>query len=310
MSIEVKTQLISEGTDSVSLDIESVNQYHHELVDSQAYRLREIATVISSNVDLYPLAAEFAVLIAGSDGKLECAPICCEVLIKPIEFILVATSNAIAAEAKEILAATAACPHELPFDDIEVKSLESDLPLSGYFGNLRHAWPDRILSAQFVFGSPEVRDQAVFRIHHEWESQRKIRESVKNNLKVFLKTCDSGFHDQQQFNRATGEIYFEPTQFILGLKYGPIRSIQVFLTLSQLTNRFGAELPLNTSEKLEMTFPHDRDVLEAYQIALRIYHWQKEQYVKNRDPNITLDSSELDQIVDTIVAFIQKNKSK
>jgi len=294
------------GTSQV-LSTSSVTTYHEAIKLRNRLRIDTAAKILLDNMASTP---EVSVIVAGSDGKLEKGPFL-DRDYSPLELIIICCEAQLGTHLRDQLLLLAD-QGILPATDnrIEVKVLAGSEKISGYEGNTHRAWPDRLINVRKVFGRNEVYDQAISQVQSEWKEEGDVRKSVRNYLSQFMKTCETGgSRGRKHFDTTTGEIFFDPQSYVLGLKYGPIRALQVFSTMHELNKGIQGKIESNTSDKIAILFPCNSEVIESYQMALRIYHWQQYRAKLGENAEIKLQPYELRKIVDPIYNFISKHHS-
>ena len=289
-------------------DVDSIREYLHAITLINLARLAEVAYSIQAVFHDFDLFTKIAITVPGSDGKLEKGPFLKD-MYSPLELLILITEDLNITFLNQALLAIH--PTTVSIDPrFEYKSLAETTILSGYNGDPQRAWPDRIINAHLLFGEENIHITAMERVQIEWNSIAKVRKSVKNYLNQFLNTSTTGkSRNSIHFSLEKGNIYYDKSKFVMGLKYGPIRALQVFLNKFQLEKGLKVVGTTNTIQKLNLLFPQDLDVPEveyAYIQALRIYHWQQFEAKNGRDANLQIQPGILTSIIDPIYQFISK----
>jgi hypothetical protein len=272
-------------------------------------RLRQTQEVLENAIP-ENLKKRCAVLVVGSDGRMENAP--GSILLSPLEFCIIAICEEDAVAIDAYIKEQANAGHLLSvYAKAEYKILNQG-NMSGYDGDPRRAWPDRVLDSAFLVGSFEVINEAYSKVFEEWVTNGKIRENVRHNFTTFLKTTQTGIsRGKQHFDRETGKILFDKEEYIRGLKYGPIRLLQSLLTIKQLnTQQRIAPLDTNTIAKLLTLYPDATEVADAYREALFIYHTQQEQRSLGADGVVEVEPERLNKVLDIISTFADEEMRK
>lgn len=289
-------------------DCKTIATYYWFIVSYNQLRLDFAASAlhpILSSIDLN----QVAVIAPGSDGKYEKGPFLSN-MYSPLEFLVIHVGQDSRVIAQALLALEN-IGEALDFDKrIEFKDLAiSELCVSGFNGDPKKAWPDRTMNAHLLAGNEVLHLEAHARVFTEWQENSRVRKSVKDYLHQFVQTCHTGLsRKKMQFNLETGDIFYDRDTFVVGLKSGPIRALQVFLVRYQLSKQIFVPLETNTIKKIQLLFDTRdsvvSDAVAAYQQALRIYHWQQYQAKSNQDPHIQLHPQSLQSIVEPITCFI------
>ena len=251
-----------------------------------------------------------AILIIGSDARLENAPAACQ--LSPLQLLIIGHSEEDASRIRDIIQGIIKSVGAFEYVDFRVGNKifqpNDDLCLSGFEANPRRAWPDRILDSIFLLGSEHVMQEAVERVHQEWGC-KDVRESVKENLRKSLRLTESGVQrGDQHFDLSTGALYFDPERHIRGLKLGPIRTLQIFFTIKRLTEgmEFSSGLHSNSTRKMKKVYPGENDTALAYKKALSLYHYQQSLRCDGESGYLEIDAEELGFISQTISEFVQR----
>ncbi len=253
--------------------------------------------------------ADAVVIVNGSDGRLENTPVACR--LSPISLTVIGrTRENMAGIVLEVSKVERSLRDFRVLDLlIEEKLFDPDdgnLCLSGYRGVSRRPWPDTILDGICILGEMGIFDAARRRVFEEWEIPA-IRKELKRNLIRFLGIAKSGCRkDTRHFDLETGDLFFDPQRYVRGLKYGPIRAVQLLLTLRRLVNGFDADEGLRTGsiQKLAVLYPDETDVMLSYKKALGIYHHQQHMRCCGGTGHIRVAPSELQSISETIASFV------
>lgn len=159
-------------------------------------------------------------------------------------------------------------------------------------------YPDRILNSILVCGQQMVYNQARQTVAIEMGLtpclSGKIREYIKNQIREYLKVCQSGisrgaicfdFEKKcQYFDQKDGNIRR------YGFKHGYIRLVQRKLDLKIQTmirdRQIGVEkinnLPTNTFEKIDYLCPNQKPLIESYLWFLQNYHDIQKKYEEEK----------------------------
>ncbi|MBW7944650.1 hypothetical protein H3C70_04625 [Patescibacteria group bacterium] len=295
---------------------ESVADYYFAVERSNFLRLFGENGVSKVLIDYLADRQDVTILVPGSDGKLEKGPFL-KGMYSPMEVVVICNEIGTFEETRDSIIDLARDGGLPSTDDrMEHKVLaQPRAPLSGYKGETRHSWPDRILNSKLVFGPAELFEQAQDQVFQEWRSIGDVRSSVKGYLKQFVATTRTGEvtrrgETHRHFDLDTGEIFYDENNYVLGLKYGPIRALQVFLAKYQLETGARAQGETNTVRKLLTLFPGEDEVALAYQMALRIYHWQQFETKNGKPAYVQIKSQELRSITRPILDFIQRKSTK
>lgn len=266
----------------------------HEFVRTieiwNADRIKLIMTILKEclrEVDPHKVA----VLLIGSDGKREKGP------YSPLEFVILSKDQAQAEYASSLIKKHSTTDISFDVDpeaqclpdvdhDIEIKLItdnpETQQPLSGHYGNVRNSWPDRVLASQIVYGSPKIQEEAQAMVLKEYANITQVRERMRRTKKYFEKVSRTGTsnvkgNEVEHFNQRTGQLRFNPSEYARGLKYGPIRLVQLCLTLYQLEQQIPSVDPhIITRINQLLTGQCDLEpTINSYAESLRSYHLQQ-----------------------------------
>ncbi len=159
-------------------------------------------------------------------------------------------------------------------------------------------YPDRVLNSILICGQQMIYDQARQTVAIEMGLtpglSGKIREGIKNQIREYLKVCQSGIsRGQVCFDFEKKCQYFDQKNGNIqryGFKHGYIRLVQRKLDLKIQTmirdHQIDVEkvdnLPTNTFEKIDYLCPGQRSIIESYLWFLQNYHDIQKEYEKNK----------------------------
>jgi hypothetical protein len=197
------------------------------------------------------------------------------------------------------------------FEQMEVKSVYAETP-SGYLDNPEDPWPSRIFDTVPLTenGGLEMKlRQAYLRELQSDGRTRKLREREANRAKQYRKVCTGGERAGHQlrpgmqyvsasagvvthFDLDAGIAYYDRNNNIASFKYGPLRTVQMHVSLLIIsllglqqsgTNAVALthELPRSIADKLGYLQDHNllqtspetvRRLTDNYQFFLQLYH--------------------------------------
>jgi hypothetical protein len=205
-------------------------------------------------------------------------------------------------------------PDLRPYGSIEVKVIHSPMPCSYTYNEISRIYPDRYLNSNLIVGSEQthlqIREKVLSEIADPSDLGRRIREKMKDQLRDYQKTIETGiFRGVPNFDPDNAiQWYSEPLPTQLGFKSAYIRSIQRFdIVIAQKIKSEQLEisdtarsLPSATVDKFDFFAQRgflNTDIAEktaeAYAWFLQQYHHIQEHY-KNIHQPITLQSNQAD----------------
>jgi hypothetical protein len=266
------------------------NEFGREVEDWNVYRLTNLIMTLEKALSGIP-KDKVSIIVVGSDARREKGP------SSPFEFCILAESEDVAKYVLSVLSKKIKSANDLriglpnvTFDpEVEVKLLSKNDPnykVSGFHGNKNHIWADRVLSGQIVFGSPHLHYLAKEQVIHEYQTNSNVRSRIKKQLNSFISLAKTGTTSRSHnkiahFNYDEGTVFFNPNEYIMGLKYPALRTVQQYLTRFELQNEITSSDPA-TSHKITNYIPdkNQAEILsESYNFALWTYHLQ--QYLYN-----------------------------
>jgi hypothetical protein len=262
------------------------------------------------NPIFYPFYEDVDVLLTGSHARLEN-----RFALPPDrptwDIILVGKNDQRLQECRELLfnkVEEGILPPINP--DVETINVQREKPLSVY-GNTHSAWPDRLMYSHVLSGSRSHFFAADERISNEWEQSPEIKKNVLNTYQRFVRSIETGIYSaKQQFDTETGEIYYSPTDKVFGLKFGPLRVLQLFFAIDDLSQRWKRIRPsyeTNILKRLESFFPNEAETVRfAYDQALCVHHWQQMQSSLEKDATLHLGKEQLRSITQPILDFVKR----
>jgi hypothetical protein len=261
-----------------------------------------------------PLPNDACIITVGSDGKHE------RHAQSQSEFVLIITNpdnGEIRDKAmKTILQHQDELHPDLrPYGSIEVKVIHSPMPCSYTYNEISRIYPDRYLNSNLIVGNEQtylqIREKVLSEIADPSDLGRRIREKMKDQLRDYQKTIDSGiFRGITNFDPEHAiQWYNEPAPTQLGFKSAYIRSVQrkFDIVIAQKIKSEQLEIP-DTARSLpsatidKFDFFAQREFLstdvaektaEAYAWFLQQYHHIQEHY-KNTHQSTTLQSNQSD----------------
>ncbi len=310
------SQLVALMQSPLALEQENVAQYY-SLLNRINYLLlfgeTGVQKFVQENLPFATIQDELAIIAPGSQGRLEAA-LSDSGFNSCLELIVLLNFEQLAqlAEIMNILqSVSCAGALQLKNNMFEVVTLNTNFIVSADEGNVRHSWPDRVVDSQLVFGAQCIHHIAMNQVNKEWQTMKKVRDAVQDYLRQFIRTTTTGttsIHHviTQQFNPEKGVVYFDESKNIFGLKLGPIRALQVFLTKYQLSRNQSVPIGLSTVNKLQHLFSDVEDVALAYQQALYLYHWQQYQSKIGKQTQVQLGQRYLGKILDPMLEFVKR----
>jgi hypothetical protein len=115
--------------------------------------------------------------------------------------------------------------------DVEHKPLDAGSKLSYHSASKTTTpYPGRILEAEFVAGNPALWMEARRTVFQEIVTDKEIIAGMKKDLKRYEKTCETGLSNfkgtQQQFDKESRSVFYDPAKFQNGMKYSFLRYTQ------------------------------------------------------------------------------------
>ena len=243
---------------------------------------------------------KFTIILTGSDARRESGP------SKSFQLVVLCVEKKVGLEVSKKLFQNAT--HlSIEGETIEIKILGDDDSINYYESNHGNYWPCRILNTQLLFGSALLLAQAREKIISDFHQKKCLREDSGKNRKRFKNTTKNGSSRVgsrlvNHFDHKKGVINFQPSDYVRGLKYGPIRLLQYFLLEIQLKNSVQNVDP-NTVEKLIALMGYNEEVILSYLEALKSYHYQLFLTEQGQPAILKVDSEFILWITQTILTF-------
>ncbi len=265
-------------------------EYYYSVQVANKALLKDVAT----NIRHYT-PDHVCCVATGSHGKLE------SYSVSKIEIILIFKSqdDLISYPPNSLNAFIRRNPDLLEFGiekEVELKNLDSNIPLSYVAQSKELVYPDRLLNAFYLCGDKDLFSKARNRVFNElidspWRT--RIYRKMKKQYREYLRACTTGvFRHQQIFDTPLGVTYYyegasDYRQNRFGFKPAFLRIVQRKLDLltSQLPNS-NEEIPTSTLKRIEYfthlgLLPNSDKLSEAYTFFLQEYHKSQKRYEQN-----------------------------
>ena len=142
-------------------------------------------------------------------------------------------------ELRSLLERSLPIPHQ-PWEtkvSVEIKDLNSDLPLAFYEGNAKgRPYPGRVLESEFVAGSSDVFWESRKRVFDEIIENKRILRVLKAMRREHRLICETGVQkfkgkELRHLDVEHGIVFHDPPNNIDGLKRGFLRYVQIALSI-------------------------------------------------------------------------------
>lgn len=282
---------------------ETVDVFNTDNIINIAILLNQVLSNVPDNL--------YCLLVTGSDARRE------NCINSQFELCLVCENSNTAKEILSLLkknfsALTKMASSPLPISqNIECKILGKDSCISGFNGNPNFIWADRVMSAQLVSGSFELLYKTKLRVIDE-QHQSPVRKRMRKNVHFFENATKSGVTSrngslQQHFSIKDGLLFFDPSNYVKGLKYSVLRLIQQHLTLHEVTQNCVDNDP-NTRKKIfQLQQPSSQEGLRAYLSALWTYHVQTLLWDEYAEARLYVGEDLLNNIISQALLFVANN---
>lgn len=283
-------------------------------------------------VEKYAARPDYALLVTGSDGRRE------KSIASPIELMIAVEGKddtKILAEEVEstILSELGTNGDSSIFcvKDVEVKNVAGgDLAMFSKKPGL--VMPSRLLDSSIVIGNEDIVFLAKRNMAREFQGDQagRIMDGLRGRLNISRKVCRTGCSrfqgdDLQYFSPATGEIWYDPSKSIHGVKPGPLRLVQWRLGISMVRSirktdlehaeRLVMDAPANTIDRmsflqhegvLRATFKEITDLSSLYQYFLLRYGISEYESAKNNAISTRTDSAEFRDALKELLVLDEK----
>lgn len=294
--------------------------------------MKGLRSKIKAIITRHEINPDYALSVTGSDGRRE------KSIASPIELMIVIEGKDDVKVLGEEIEATVLDELGTNGDsslfcvkDVEVKNTNGgDLAMFSKKPGL--VMPSRLLDSSIVIGSEDMVFQAKRNMAKEFQGEQatKIMDGLRTRLTVSRKICRTGGNkfqgkDLQYFNPQTGEILYNPSESIHGVKPGPLRLVQWRLGISMVRSirktdlehgeRLVMDAPANIVDRmnflqhegiLRATFRDITDLSTLYQYFLLKYGISEYESAKNEVTSTYTDASELREALRNLLALDEK----
>jgi hypothetical protein len=311
----------------VSPDSIGYRAYVNALIQFNAALQRRLISYLETELP-HGQQQPYAALTTGSDGRLEKGP---ESLV---EIIILQSRNSFEGTLQhQFSQATRSYAGRMVFslEDLEVKDLSVDTPLSYFHGSPQRVFPSRMIDSVLLYGCPELHERAMQRLAEEFigsEGKRivEITKDRRREYKVIMRTGVQIFKGSQivHFGLEDGVSHYEPTQGFTGFKYGHLRYIQFSLTEDILryirSTRHGEilrDMPNSTQDRIlyaqaeritPLTIGETEDLIDNYAYFLWMLHRQQEQYKARKETSLAFDTAEVKARTKAVESILGRKK--
>jgi hypothetical protein len=307
--------------------------YTRKLLDVNISFQAEVRKAIR---ELYPRSKDFAVLTTGSDGRYEKGPY----HTSRLELIVLFKKQEDQELLQEIKEFNDYSP-EVFFEDLEIKCVEKD-SMSNFRNDHTRVFPTRILDGVLLDGSELIRQKAREKIFGEFleESGKSILGRLKRKKlefkSVLEKEGESKFKGEKvnhyQINDSEVISNFDPDNYLLSFKTGPLRVVQYTLAKElireyretkkenreqafKILNNLPKNIPrrishLRDNKMLNISEETSKDLEDAYRYFLWAYNLAQERYQKYNEKQTAFDKKEVKSRIDTIMYVLSQNETK
>jgi len=273
--------------------------------------------------ELPSLNGGIEIVTPGSDGRLEKGP------ESRMELSVIEDGHSDAEAIKAIETINGAVASSLmkagSFESVRHVHLRQN-ELTYFDGNFSNPQPGRIIDAGHIIGNEALLKRAKILLGNEFQGPNgsKLIERIASRIQGFRKICRTGSHNYKgqevaHFDLSKGESYYDPSKYIGGFKYGPLRFVQelIIKELVKLIRRSKdlrclEDLPKNTMDKLlflqsegvlKQNYPAVQELIGIYEYFLWQLHRSQYNYCQERNGITPIDSVLVEEKLKALLAL-------